>query len=75
MSISDDQYNRLLERINHIEEVMDDMLTVLNKTVTASTIGKVISTFETSQDDLENRIETLEEKVTDLEEDPYSERE
>mgnify|MGYP001610871471 CR=1 FL=1 len=75
MSISTEQYNRLLIRMNTLEELANDILTVLNKTTTASTISKVITTFETQLDDIRERLTTAEEDIENLKEDPYGEQE
>ena len=67
MAINDDQYNRMLDRIGQLEEMMNDFVTVLNKASTAASIGKVITIFETELDDIKNRISTLETSVSNLE--------
>ena len=73
MAVSDDQYNRLLERINKIEEALNDAITILNKTTTASTISKVVTVFETEFDDIKDRLTNVETRVENIESDPYSE--
>lgn len=72
--ISSEQYNNLLVRLNQIEDTLNDLITVLNKTTTASTISKVIVTFETELDDIKNRIVSLESQVEELVADPYNEQ-
>lgn len=73
MAVSTEQYNRLLVRLNHLEETMNDLITVLNKTTTASTIAAVTTVFETEIDDIKNRLTVLETDVEELKEDSYHE--
>jgi len=68
-----EQEARLIERVNLIEETLNDVLTILNKTTTASTISKVITLFETELDDIKSRLSLVEDKVESLEEDNYDE--
>ena len=73
MAITIEQHNRILARLNHLEETMNDLITVLNKTTTASTISAVTTVFETELEDIRNRLTSLETDVQELNEDSYHE--
>lgn len=73
MAITIEQHNRILARLNHLEETMNDLITVLNKTTTASTISAVTTVFETELEDIRSRLTSLETDVQELNEDSYHE--
>lgn len=75
MSITTSEYNRILSRLNKIEETISDLLTIVNKCVTASTISRVVVPLEADVEALEIRVETLETQVQELLDDPYEEQE
>lgn len=75
MSVSTDQYNRILSRLNKAEEAIADLLTIVNKCVTASTISRVVVPLEADVEELQARIVVLEAQVQELIDDPYEEQE
>ena len=75
MAISAEQYNRILSRLNKIEDTLADVLTILSKVTTAATISRVITTFETELEDIRERLENAESSITELESDPFEEQE
>jgi hypothetical protein len=75
MPVSTEQYNRILSRLNKAEETIADLLTIVNKCVTASTISRVVVPLEADLEELEARIIVLEAQVQELIDDPYEEQE
>lgn len=71
--MTSEQEERLLDRIERLEELAKDIVTVINKTTTASTISKIVTVFETELADIKSRLTNLETRVTELEDDPYGE--
>lgn len=71
--MTSEQEERLLDRIERLEELAKDIVTVINKTTTASTISKIVTVFETELTDIKSRLTNLETRVTELEDDPYGE--
>jgi tetrahydromethanopterin S-methyltransferase subunit G len=75
MAVSTAEYNRILSRLNKAEETIADLLTIVNKCVTASTISRVVVPLEADLEALELRVVTLETQVQELLDDPYEEQE
>lgn len=61
-------------RLAKLEDTVNDILTVLNKMSTASSISRLVGHLETNISSIEERVSVLETDVEELLNDPYNEQ-
>lgn len=72
MSVSTDQYNLILARLNRIENVLNDTFVAMDKFVTLGQVNQLLTVIQQDIDDLRTRVTALEERVTSIENEPLS---
>lgn len=72
MSISTDQYNRLLGRVTKIEERLNEIQIAMQKMVTLTQITQLHTLTETSIEDIYTTLNALEGRVELIENEPIS---
>lgn len=72
MSVSAEQYARILARLSKIEETINDMLVAMNQYVTLTQVKQLLTITQTELSDLTSTVESLEDRVEALEEEPYN---
>lgn len=72
MSISVDQYQRLLARTTRLEESMNDAFVAQARMVSLDQVNQLLILVQTDIQALTERIEALEERVQSIEEEPIS---
>ena len=72
MAITTDQYNRLFARITKLEETMNNVLVAMDRLVSLTQVQQLLVLTQEAHDSLEERIDALETRVSNIEEDSLS---
>jgi polyhydroxyalkanoate synthesis regulator phasin len=72
MSVTTDQYNLILARLNRIENVLNDTFVAMDKFVTLGQVNQLLTVVQQDIDDLRTRVASLEERVASIENEPLS---
>lgn len=72
MAISTDQYERLLNRITAIENLLNDVLTAQENFVTMSQVNQVLTIVQQDVADVRETAATLQERVEAIESEPLT---
>ena len=72
MAVSSEQYNRMLARLTKIEETLNDMLVAMGHYVTMTQVQQLLSIQATQVADLEATVDSLEDRVESIEEEPLT---
>ena len=72
MAVTDDQYQRLLNRLAVLENSFNDVVIALENFITRSQYNQLHALLETENDDISNRIDELNDRVTMIENEPLT---
>jgi len=72
MAVTDDQYQRLLNRLAVLENSFNDVAIALENFITRSQYNQLHALLETENDDISNRIDELNDRVTMIENEPLT---
>ena len=72
MSVSTEQYNRILARLTKIGETINDILVAMGAYVTLTQLQQLMTIVTTDVDDLRNTVNALEDRVQSIEEEPLT---
>jgi polyhydroxyalkanoate synthesis regulator phasin len=72
MSVTTDQYNLILARLNRIENVLNDTFVAMDKFVTLGQVNQLLTVVQQDIDDLRTRVASLEQRVASIENEPLS---
>lgn len=70
MNITQEQYDRILKRLNAIEERMNQVAIALDKFITLEQVGELMVLVQTDVDDIKKTTGALENRVVSIEEEP-----
>ena len=70
MAVSADQYQQLLTRLTRIENVINDIIVAQENFITLSQLNQLNTIITTQIDDLTTTVESLENRVEDIEAEP-----
>ena len=70
MSITNDQYNRILSRLNKIENTLNDILTAMENYVSVGQVNQLLAITQTELAAIAENVDALELRVTAIEEEP-----
>lgn len=72
MAVSTDQYNRILARLTKLEETMNDVLVAMEHYISMSQMQQLLTIQKTELADLRSTVDSLEDRVEAIEEEPLS---
>lgn len=71
-SLSEDQYKKMLNRITQLEQQANDQAVAMDKFVTLLQVNELSVLLQSSIAALNTRVESLEARVTAIEEEPLT---
>lgn len=72
MSITTDQYNRLLQRTTALENAHNDVVVALEAFITLGQMNQLLTLIQAQIDDLDTQVTALEDRVTAIENEPLT---
>lgn len=72
MSITTDQYNRLLNRLTNLEQKFDDFTVAINKFVTMTEVNQLLTIISTEIEDIRETLTSVESRLDIIEAEPIS---
>ena len=72
MSVSTEQYNRMLARLTKIEETINDILVAMEHYVSLTQVQQLLTIQATQVADLSATVSSLEDRVESIEEEPLT---
>lgn len=70
MTVSSEQYQAILARLNRLEESFNDLAVALQRCVTANQVQEIFVLAQTEMADVRAIVDSLSERVTSIEEEP-----
>jgi polyhydroxyalkanoate synthesis regulator phasin len=72
MAITDDQYDRLVNRITRLEETCNNLIVAQSRLISLTQVNQLLTLIQTQVQDLSEQVEALEDRVSSIEEEPLS---
>ena len=72
MSVSTEQYQRVLRRLTTIEESLNNTFVAIDKFVTLGQVNQLLTILQQDLADVKQRIEALESRVDAIENEPMA---
>jgi uncharacterized coiled-coil protein SlyX len=71
MTLTVEQYNALLARLTKIERTLNDIITAQNRFVSLTEVNEVFTVLQQGMDALTLTMNTLDDRVETIENEPY----
>ncbi len=72
MPVTTEQYNRILARLTRLEGAVNDIFVAQKKMISREQINQLLVLLQTDQEDMRQTLESLEDRVETIEEEPIS---
>lgn len=72
MPVTTEQYNRILARLTKLEGAVNDIFVAQKKMISREQINQLLVLLQTDQEDMRQTLESLEDRVGTIEEEPIS---
>ena len=71
-NLTESQYTRILTRLTTLEEYMNDLTTAISQLVTLQQVQELLVTLQTTLDDINQTLSSLEDRVIAIEQEPLT---
>lgn len=71
-TLTEAKYNLLLQRVTALENTLNDTIVALSRLATVAQVHELLVINSSNVEDVINRLEALEERVTAIEEEPLT---